>query len=508
MAADVGANDFTHPTYRAVWELVAKNGGPTRRRRRLGSRIRSDAADPAVSSAISALGVEPLLTAKEPEAAFVAGHVYRLQELTALRRIAELKSRLQRTNPVEQADRLQPDVRRAGRARAAPPHPARAGHGRDVRRAERRPSLRRSAAGERVLAWAESDDGEVLAGTRDALYLDGTRLAWEDVEAADWDRDTEQFRVVEVGRWGERRVEHGFAHRRAGPAARAGPRAGHGQRRAVRARARSTGRRGVRVIARRAPRGRPRRRAGSTSTTRASTPTTPRCGWPPQTALAAARDEVGLDLVTPPQPLANLCGLRRSPVAQLAEHSAVNRRVVGSSPTGGASATDPTGRRHRRRCRAGPDCAGHHRLPADRCSPSPARDAALRRAASTGRPAPSTTTACGRTTSDRARPFSRPGARRFAAPSRNPRDGETPVDSPDLVTRWALPRPAVPLSPGRGRLRSTHDLAPADTGSTISARRRRRVLDRGSRRPAGRGAAQRPSRNFRDRRAPKTHRIS
>ncbi|MGH3348567.1 MAG: DNA primase, partial [Nocardioides sp.] len=56
---------------------------------------------PAVSSAISALGVEPLLTAKEPDAAYVAAHVYRLQELTTLRRIADLKSKLQRTNPVD-----------------------------------------------------------------------------------------------------------------------------------------------------------------------------------------------------------------------------------------------------------------------------------------------------------------------------------------------------------------------------------------------------------------------
>ncbi len=103
MAADVGANDFTHPTYRSVWELVEKNGGPTAADAGWASRIRSDAADPVVQSAISALSVEPLLTAKEPDAAFVAGHVYRLQELTALRRIAELKSRLQRTNPVDQA---------------------------------------------------------------------------------------------------------------------------------------------------------------------------------------------------------------------------------------------------------------------------------------------------------------------------------------------------------------------------------------------------------------------
>ncbi len=103
MSADVGANDFTHPTYRSVWELVEKNGGPTAADAGWASRIRSDAADPVVQSAISALSVEPLLTAKEPDAAFVAGHVYRLQELTALRRIAEVKSRLQRTNPVDQA---------------------------------------------------------------------------------------------------------------------------------------------------------------------------------------------------------------------------------------------------------------------------------------------------------------------------------------------------------------------------------------------------------------------
>ena len=67
------------------------------------ARLRDAAADPDVSSAISALGVEPLRTAKDPDAGYVAMHVFRLQELTALRRIAELKSRLQRTNPVEQA---------------------------------------------------------------------------------------------------------------------------------------------------------------------------------------------------------------------------------------------------------------------------------------------------------------------------------------------------------------------------------------------------------------------
>jgi DNA primase len=82
---------------------MEKNGGPVAADAGWASRIRSDAADLVVQSAISELGVEPLKTAKEPDAAFVAGHVYRLQELTALRRIAEVKSRLQRTNPVDQA---------------------------------------------------------------------------------------------------------------------------------------------------------------------------------------------------------------------------------------------------------------------------------------------------------------------------------------------------------------------------------------------------------------------
>jgi DNA primase len=101
--AEVGPNDFTHLTYRLVWEAVVGAGGPGAGAEDAGwaTKLRAAATDPAVSSAISALGVEPVLSAKEPDAAYVAAHAYRLQELTAMRRIAELKSRLQRTNPVE-----------------------------------------------------------------------------------------------------------------------------------------------------------------------------------------------------------------------------------------------------------------------------------------------------------------------------------------------------------------------------------------------------------------------
>ena len=101
--AEIGTNDFTHPTYRGVWEAVEAAGGPVQGASDPGwaTSLRARATDPAVSSAISALGVEPLRTAKEPDASYVALHVFKLLELTTMRRIAEVKSRLQRTNPVD-----------------------------------------------------------------------------------------------------------------------------------------------------------------------------------------------------------------------------------------------------------------------------------------------------------------------------------------------------------------------------------------------------------------------
>lgn len=100
----VGVNDFTHPVYRSVWEAIVGSGGPAAGVTDGGwaAKLRGQASDPEVAAAISALGVEPVRTAKEPDAAYVSAHIYRLQELTALRRIAAVKSKLQRTNPVEE----------------------------------------------------------------------------------------------------------------------------------------------------------------------------------------------------------------------------------------------------------------------------------------------------------------------------------------------------------------------------------------------------------------------
>ena len=105
MAKDVDGDDFTHPTYRAVWDAVTGCGGPATAPggEVWVAKLRDSVTDPAVVQALSALAVEPLLSSKEPTAAYVAAHVFRLQEVTAMRRITGLKSKLQRTNPVEHA---------------------------------------------------------------------------------------------------------------------------------------------------------------------------------------------------------------------------------------------------------------------------------------------------------------------------------------------------------------------------------------------------------------------
>ncbi len=100
-ARDVTVHDFTHPTYAGVWAAVAATGGPAAGAAdpTWTSRLRDAVTDPFAMAAMSALAVEPVLSPREPDTAYVVVHVNKLLELTAARRIADLKSRLQRTSP-------------------------------------------------------------------------------------------------------------------------------------------------------------------------------------------------------------------------------------------------------------------------------------------------------------------------------------------------------------------------------------------------------------------------
>lgn len=115
--------------------------------------------------------------------------------------------------------------------------------------------------GERLLAWAQTAEGAV-GGTRDALYLPAgadpeprwLRVPWEEVEAADWDGDTDLLRVRLTAEWGRPRPEHRLSVAAPGRLLEL-----------LRERVTASivlqrhvpvhGRRGFRVIARRAPRG-------------------------------------------------------------------------------------------------------------------------------------------------------------------------------------------------------------------------------------------------------------
>jgi DNA primase len=77
---------------------------PTSRDSSWVSAVAERAAEQGARSAATALAVEPLRFRDEPRADDVAALLARLQELTTMRRIEQLKSKLQRTNPLEEAE--------------------------------------------------------------------------------------------------------------------------------------------------------------------------------------------------------------------------------------------------------------------------------------------------------------------------------------------------------------------------------------------------------------------
>jgi DNA primase len=98
--------DFTHPWLATVRAGMAKAGGPanaTPGETWVVAIREAMGIDPA-AAVVSALAVDPLRLGREPDEQYARANLARLQELTCLRRITELKSKLQRTNPIERAD--------------------------------------------------------------------------------------------------------------------------------------------------------------------------------------------------------------------------------------------------------------------------------------------------------------------------------------------------------------------------------------------------------------------
>jgi DNA primase len=107
--ADLDSSDFTHPAYALLWTAVQAEGGfgeasSAVRLTSIGERAAAaaptDDARQALRELLGALSVESIHTSKELTDTYVYVHACRLRELTARRRIDEVKSRLQRMNPV------------------------------------------------------------------------------------------------------------------------------------------------------------------------------------------------------------------------------------------------------------------------------------------------------------------------------------------------------------------------------------------------------------------------
>ncbi|MGI8577631.1 MAG: DNA primase [Nocardioidaceae bacterium] len=98
--SQVEGDDFTHPFYRDVFIAVVELGGPAAAPL---DALMAKVTDDRVRHTLSALSVEPLHVTGQPEQKLVSAYFVRLRELTALRRIAAVKSRLQRMNPVTEA---------------------------------------------------------------------------------------------------------------------------------------------------------------------------------------------------------------------------------------------------------------------------------------------------------------------------------------------------------------------------------------------------------------------
>lgn len=94
----LSAGDFTHPAYRAVWEAALTAAGLPAGEE-WSQRVRSVLTSPTARQLVVALAVEQFL--HDPDRSYVEVHAAKLRLLTVTRAIADLKSKLQRTNPVE-----------------------------------------------------------------------------------------------------------------------------------------------------------------------------------------------------------------------------------------------------------------------------------------------------------------------------------------------------------------------------------------------------------------------
>jgi len=106
MFDSVGIDGYQHPLHIAIRAAIAEVGGATGAVTGAGwvERVRDACADLAGKALVGELAVEPLRLSVEPDPRYVGVVLSQLQLFTVDRRVRELKSRLQRLNPVTHVD--------------------------------------------------------------------------------------------------------------------------------------------------------------------------------------------------------------------------------------------------------------------------------------------------------------------------------------------------------------------------------------------------------------------
>ncbi|MCD9197393.1 DNA primase [Aeromicrobium wangtongii] len=102
-ADDLDDNDFTHPISKVLWKHIEAMPWPTGPDSNWLPQLADSVHDEDAKRILSIAAVEPL-HARGNTAAVVMSDIIRLQILTLGRRVAEVKSKLQRTNPIDEAE--------------------------------------------------------------------------------------------------------------------------------------------------------------------------------------------------------------------------------------------------------------------------------------------------------------------------------------------------------------------------------------------------------------------
>ncbi|MFC5679204.1 DNA primase [Aeromicrobium endophyticum] len=103
-ADDLDDNDFTHPISKVIWKHVEAMAWPSGPDTTWLPKLADSITDDDAKRILSIAAVEPMRAREGNTGAVVTAVILRLQMLTLGRRIGEIKSKLQRTNPIEQAD--------------------------------------------------------------------------------------------------------------------------------------------------------------------------------------------------------------------------------------------------------------------------------------------------------------------------------------------------------------------------------------------------------------------